>query len=152
MKLSFAVLLTLAVTSCMFIGDLDPVDLDAPGWQVWTGQATWRRNAEAPRLAGDIVAARRDNDDVFVNFSKAALPLFSAQTADGKWQIEFVERGRDYSGRGKPPKRFAWFFLPALLADPTAELEGWSVDRPAADELVLENPETGEIIRMFLDP
>ena len=147
-----AIVLALMISGCVFIGDLPPVDLADPGWTTWTGQATWRRKADVPRLAGDVVAAYHSNGDVFVNFSKAALPIFTAHTADGKWQIEFVERGRNFSGRGDPPKRFAWFQLPALLADRDAEIDDWTVDWRADDELVLENPETGERMHLFLDP
>lgn len=141
---------TLAV-GCMSIGDLPPVDLEERGWTVWTGQATWRPERDAAVLAGDVLAARQDDGDVFVNFSKAALPLFTAHTVDGKWQIEFVERGRAYSGRGRPPARFAWFALPHLLADHTTELSGWTVDWRAPDELALENERTGERIHLIVD-
>ena len=92
-----------AITSaCTSIGDLPPVDLSAPGWSTWSGQASWRREAEAAPLAGDLLAGLAEDGDVFVGFSKAALPVFTAFTSDGKWQIEFVERGRSFSGRGDP--------------------------------------------------
>jgi hypothetical protein len=151
MRQQILMVLTTLLCGCAFVGDLPPVDLNDPGWTTWTGQATWRPNSDAPRLAGDIVASRHDAGDVFVNFSKAALPLFTAHTVDGKWQIEFVERGRNYSGRGSPPKRFVWFALPGLLTDRDAKLENWLVDWPATDELVLENGKTGESIHFFVD-
>lgn len=146
-----AAVAALLAAGCTTIGDLPPVDLDDPGWTTWTGQATWRRERDANPLAGDILAARNAGGDVFVSFSKAALPVFSAHTANGKWQIEFVERGRSYSGRGSPPQRFAWFMLPELLAHRARELPGWTIDWRAPDELVMENDKSGERMHLYLD-
>lgn len=137
---------------CMTIGDLPAVDLDEAAWTTWTGQATWRPNIEASPLAGDILAGLHEDGDVFVSFSKAALPIFTAHTTAGKWQINFVERGRSYSGRGRPPKRFAWFALPSLLDERGTTLSGWVIDWRAPDELVLLNGKTGERMHLLVDP
>lgn len=146
-------LVFLLAAACTSIGDLPPVDLvGEPGWTTWTGQASWRRVADAPPLAGDLLAALHNDGDVFISFSKAALPIFTAHTANDKWQIEFVERDRSFSGRGSPPDRFAWFALPSLLADHDGTLPGWTVDWRADDELVMENGRTGERVHLFVDP
>ena len=143
---------TVCIAGCTSIGDLPPVDLEQPGWQTWTGQAGWRRERDAPPLAGDLLAGLHASGDVFVSFSKAALPVFTAHTVDDRWQIEFVERGRSYSGRGSPPDRFAWFALPAILDGETAELPGWTIDRRADGELLMENERSGERLHLFVDP
>ncbi len=146
------VLVAALAGACMTIGDLPAVDLEQPGWTTWTGQATWRPTGTAAPLAGDILAGRHEDGDVFVSFSKAALPIFTAHTTAGKWQIEFVERGRSYSGFGRPPKRFAWFALPSLLDERGTSLSGWVIDWRAADELVLLNDTTGERMHLIVDP
>lgn len=130
---------------------LPEVDLSRPGWTVWSGQALWRPGAGRPALAGELIAARRDDGEVLVSFSKPPLPLFTAQAAGGRWRIDFVAKGRAYGGRGRPPRRFVWFRLPEILAGAPAPPR-WEVGRPADDEWTLVHRGRGERIRLVLDP
>jgi len=140
----------LVFAGCSTVGPLPRVDLDDPSWSVRTGQALWKPRSDRPQLAGELIVARHTAGWVFVSFSKPPLPIFTAQTDDASWRIDFVERGRSYSGSGRPPKRFVWFRLPELI-DGSAAPPGWGVERPTDDEIVLENPRTGEVIRVVLD-
>jgi len=126
------------------------VDLSEPGWQIWTGQAAWTPGSDKPPLAGDLLVAAHVDGDLFVSFSKAALPLFTARANDQGWWIDFVERDRSYSGAGEPTKRFIWFRLPEILQG-ASDIPGWSVNRPAADEIDLMNPRSGERVKMLID-
>lgn len=135
---------------CSTVGPLPEVDLGDPGWTVWTGQALWQPRPEAPSLAGELIVAENAGGDVLVSFSKPPLPIFTAQTDAGRWRIDFVERGRSYSGRGRPPSRFIWFRLPGLLAG--AEPPGaWQIERQGPGRLRLEHPRRGESLRLVLD-
>jgi len=144
-------LLLLSLVACAGAPPLPKVDLTDPAWQVWTGQALWKPGEERPALAGDLLTARHENGDIFVSFTKTPLPLFTARTADAIWRIDFVERDRSYSGKGTPPTRFVWFYLPEMLAGAPAP-PSWTLAREPADELLLTNAHTGESIRIVLDP
>lgn len=137
----------LALAACASVGDLPPVDLSAPGWTTWQGQALWR-SAGRPPLAGEILAARNRDGGVLVSFSKPPVPIFTARSTGKVWQINFVERGRSYSGRGDPPDRFVWFRLPDILAGAAAP-EGWSVERGDGEVSLRHGPD--ESIRLVLD-
>ncbi len=147
--LALLCLLTLLLAGCAGL-TLPEVNLDAPGWETWIGQALWKPAADRPSLAGELIVARRTSGEVLVSFSKPPFPIFTAQTSAAAWRLDFVERGRSYSGQGRPPKRFVWFRLPALLADAEAP-RGWQVEHPAADEWTLEHEGRGEVIRIVLD-
>jgi len=151
---SLVAVLALWLAGCATVGPLPEVDLDQPEWSVRTGQALWKRKGDARPLAGEVIVARHEDGDVLVSFSKPPLPLFTARTAGTKnrsWQIDFVRRGRSYSGRGRPPKRFVWFDLPGVLAGAPAP-QGWTLERQADDEWLLTQGKSGETIRLVLDP
>lgn len=146
----FARLALALLGGCATVGTLPPVDLSDPGWTVWNAQALWRPAGDRPALAGELIVARHDNGDVLVSFSKPPLPIFTAHSTAGAWKIDFVERGRSHSGRGRPPRRFIWFSLPQILEGrlpPT----GWRVESAGEDELELRH-RGGEWIRLVLDP
>lgn len=129
---------------------LKKVDLEDPGWRIWRGQALWKPGAERPTLAGDIIVARHQNGDILVNFSKSPLPLVTARTAGGTWRFDIVEGGRFYSGRGSPPKRIVWFFLPALLDGETMP-KNWKAEMTEKSVWAVRNQQTGETIRMVIE-
>jgi hypothetical protein len=130
--------------------EMAPVDLSAPDWTVWRGQAVWTREAEVPPLAGELIVARHRSGDVLIDFSKPPFPIFTARTASGSWRIDFVERGRSYSGRGEPPRRFVWFRLPEILEGVPVG-GNWRAERVNEYRWSLVNGKTGESIRLVLD-
>lgn len=136
---------------CAGTGSLPEVDLDDPGWSVWSGQALWKPGNGRPALAGELLVAQHANDDVLVSFSKPPVPFFTAQTAGGRWRIDFLHRDRRYSGLGRPPDRFVWFHIPAILKGAPPP-KSWNVSRRSDDNLVLHQPETGETIRLVFGP
>lgn len=138
------------LTGCGGVGRLPKVDLSAPGWQVWSGQALWKPSTGRPALAGELLVAQHVNGDVLVSLSKPPVLLFTAQAADGRWWIDVAERGRTYAGRGRPPERFVWFHIPDLL-EGAPPPKHWKVSAPADGGWVLSHPETGETIRLVLD-
>lgn len=147
-----ASLLTLAGCAGLFgrSAEAPAVDLSAAGWHIWTGQAAWVRERDQPALAGDLLVAKNANGNVFVSFTKAALPLFTARTSVDGWWIDFVERGRSYSGAGSPPGRFIWFRVPDVLQG-SDDIADWSVSWARDDEVILLNPRSGERIQMLID-
>jgi hypothetical protein len=149
MGLVGALTATLMAWGCATARPMPQVDLEAPGWSLWTGQAVWQPAGERPRVAGELVAARHVNGDVLVSFSKPPFPIFTAQTAGTLWRLDITGR-RSYGGSGRPPKRFVWFWLPAMLGGGPAP-GMWQLDRPLEDELLLTNSRSGESIRVVLD-
>jgi hypothetical protein len=126
------------------------VDLSSGGWTVWVGQAVWRRGADLPTLAGDVVLARHRNGDVLVNFSKPPLSIFTARTAGDRWTIEFVDGGGARAGRGSPPRRFVWFYLPRVLAGEPAPGK-WQSRVQDDVRWTFHDPRSDETIKLVID-
>jgi len=136
---------------CAAVPSMPRVDLADADWTVWSGQAVWRPRADRPSLAGDLIVARNARGDVLINFSKSPLSIFTARTSGGSWSIDFIESEQSYAGRGRPPKRFVWFYLPDIL-DGAAPPGNWSAAPLASDEWTIVSRKTGETIKLVLDP
>jgi hypothetical protein len=135
---------------CSRLVSLPDVDLDNPEWTVWEGQALWTPRSGLTALAGDLIVARNADGDVLVSFSKSPFPVFTAQTSGSLWRIDFIDKGRSYSGLGRPPKKFIWFKLPDLLQGASPP-KHWDVRQSADNEWSMVNRKTGETIRVVLD-
>lgn len=128
------------------------VDLDHPDWQIWTGQTRWQPPKGAPAVSGDIILARNLSGDVFIQLEKSPVTLFSAQTNQNLWRLKTIQSDKAYSGRGKAPKQFIWFYLPSLLAKQAPlTLKHWQIHEHTDDFLSMSNTRTGESIRLALD-
>ena len=135
---------------CSRIVSLPEVDLDDPKWTIWEGQALWTPRSNRSALAGDLIVARTEDEDVLVSFSKSPFPIFTCQTTGTRWRIDFIDKGRSYSGFGRPPKKFIWFQLPDLL-EGASPSKHWEVAEETDDDWLLLNRKTGEKIRVVLD-
>jgi hypothetical protein len=144
-------LLALGLSLCLSCrtAQLPPADFSSPGWQMRQGQAVWRPTKGRPELAGDLLLAVNTNGDYFVQFSKTPFTLATAQMAAGAWRIEFGDGKHSWSGRGPPPRRFAWFQLPRALADGIVA-PPWKLTREPDQSWRLENPRTGETLEGYL--
>lgn len=138
------------VSGCSQIVTLPEVDLEDPEWTVWEGQALWTPRSGLSALAGDLIVARNPGGDVLVSFSKTPFPVFTAQSSGSMWRIDFIDKGRSYSGFGRPPRKFVWFQLPDLL-EGTPPPKHWEVHEAAGPEWSIVNRKTGERIRVVLD-
>ena len=150
MRILVASLLVTLLLSCSKHLPLPEVDLSAPGWTVWTGQALWKPGADRAAIAGDIVLASHDNGDVLISFAKPPVPIFTAQTAGKVWRIDHAHVQRSHTGSGQPPTRFVWFQIPAMLQDSIVP-KGWRMLATADSVWELDNPDSGEHIRLVLD-
>lgn len=121
------------------------------GWRVQEGQALWRPTRGLPEFAGELVMASHEDGRCFIQFSKTALPLVSAQTTRTKWLIQFPLRRLGFAGRHTPPTRFAWLYLQAALSGerlpPPLRFE-----RKPEGSWRLENTRSGETLEGFLAP
>jgi hypothetical protein len=144
-------LVSLTLWGCAGTANWPEVDLARGGWTLWTGQALWTPEGDRPPIAGEVIIARRASDEVFVSFSKPPLPIFTARTLAGQWRIDFVDAGQSHAGRGKPPRRFVWFALPRLL-EGGAPPADWTIAKLAGAQWSIRNVDTGEAIRLVLDP
>src|SRR6266478_8672171 len=122
-----------------------------PGWQVQEGQALWRPRRGYPELAGDLVVASDADGRCLIQFSKTPLELVSAQITRANWLIEFPPRRLAFSGRDRPPARFAWLFLHAALGGQTLPAQ-FVFERKADGAWRLENTRSGETLEGFLAP
>lgn len=135
---------------CSRIVSLPEVDLDDPKWTFWEGQALWTPRSNLTPLAGDLIVGRTENQDILVSFSKSQFPIFTCQSTGTRWRIDFIDKGRSYSGFGRPPKKFIWFRLPDLL-EGASPPKHWEVNEETDNDWLLLNRKTGEKIRVVLD-
>ncbi len=124
-------------------------DLSAPEWTVHQGQAVWHIPQGKREIAGDVMVATRADGQTCVQFTKSPFPLVIAQTMRNEWRIEFPPQNKHYSGRGAPPKRIIWLYLPRVLAgEPPPKNWAWKQD---TTEWRLENKMNGEALEGYFD-
>ncbi len=139
------------LTGCRTIPTLPPVNLSEPGWKTRQGQAVWRATSTAPEIAGDLMIATNPDGRSFVQFTKTPLPFVVAQSTPEAWQIQFVPNNKTYSGRGNPPARLVWLYLPRCLAGRPPP-KSWTWEPLDNDRWRLENRSTGEFLEGYLTP
>lgn len=142
---------SLLCASCRSIAPLPPADFSKPGWQLQQGQAVWKPLKNRPELAGDLLLATNVNGNYFIQFSKVPFTLATAERMNGCWQIQFGDGHHAWRGHGAPPRRFAWFKLPSVLAG-QQPAPPWKFSRQAGDSWRLENERTGESLEGILFP
>lgn len=126
---------------------LQPIDLKEPGWTVHEGQAVWHLPHGEREIAGDVLVATRPDGRSFVQFSKSPFPLVTAQSAPNQWAVEFPPQNKHYAGKGEPPKRLLWLYLPRVLSGiPPPNGFTWHED---SDEWRLENKANKESLEGF---
>ena len=130
---------------------MPPVNLSESGWTTHQGQAVWRAKKEAPEIAGDLMVATNPDGRSFVQFTKTPLPFVVAQSTADAWRIQFVPYNKTYSGRGAPPQRLVWLYLPRCLAG-LPPPESWAWRRLPNNGWHLENHKTGEFLEVYLTP
>ena len=128
---------------------LPPANLKEPGWTVHQGQAVWTLEHDTREIAGDVLVATRADGRGLVQFTKAPFALVAAQETPDRWQVEFPPQNKHYAGRGKPPKRLIWLYLPRVLLG-KAPPENWTW-REDATGWRLENHVTGESLEGFFN-
>lgn len=126
---------------------LPPADLNEPGWEIRTGQAVWRLPHGETELAGDLLIATCSNHRAFLQFTKSPFPLLVAQENASRWEVALPSQNKRYAGKGAPPKRLIWLYLPRILQGAPAP-KGWTWHLDA-DGWQLENAETGESLEGF---
>jgi hypothetical protein len=138
-------------TGCRSPLELGLFSTSGPGWQVREGQALWRPNHRYPEMAGDLVLATNEDGRRVVHFTKTPLPVVLAQTAPGRWYIEFPPRRLSFSGAHAPPARFLWLHVAAALEGKPLPKEV-RFERKVDGGWRLENVRSGESLEGFLTP
>jgi len=149
---SFGILLAFAIyaAGCGTI-PMPSVNLSEPGWTTRQGQAVWRAKRDAPEIAGDLMVATNPDGRSFLQFTKTPLPFVVAQSTADAWRIQFVPYNKTYSGRGVPPQKLIWLYLPRCLAGlPPPEPLTWRSLQNNGWHL--ENRNTGEFLESYLTP
>ncbi len=93
--------------------------------------------------------ASREDGRYVVQFIKTPLPLVLAETGFSRWRVEFPPRRLSFAGRGKPPTRFLWLYLPSALAGELLPRQ-FSFEREAHGKWRLENRRSGEKLEGYL--
>ena len=139
----------LLVSCSTLVGKLPPADLKEPGWTVREGQAVWHIPTGNREIAGDVMVATRPDGSSFVQFSKSPFAIVIAQENSNQWQVEFPPQNRHYAGRGKPPKRIIWLYLPKVLAGQVTPT-GWTWHEDASGWRLVNNA-NGESLEGFFN-
>ncbi len=137
------------LAACQTTRPLPPVNLGAPGWTLRHGQAVWHVPQGKTEIAGEVLLATRADGEAYAQFTKAALPLVIAQSAPGRWEVTFPPQNKHYAGRGAPPQRLLWLYLPRAAAGGSLP-KSW-LWRSDARGWKLENPATGEFLEGYFD-
>jgi hypothetical protein len=139
----------LFATGCRTAKPLPQFNLSEPGWKVRNGQAVWHVPQGKTEVAGDLVVATNPQGDTFVQFSKSPFPLVIARATPKQWHVEFPPQNKNYSGRGKPPLRLIWLWLPRILSgEPPPKNWKWHSDESG---FRLENPSNDESVQGFFN-
>ena len=126
-------------------------NLSEPGWTTRQGQVVWREKKDAPEIAGDLIVAANPDGCSFVQFTKTPLPFVVAQSTADAWRIQFVPFNKTYSGRGAPPARLIWFYLPRCLGG-LPPPKPWTWQPLPNNGWHLENRNSGEFLEGYLTP
>ena len=124
---------------------------DGSSWHVQQGQALWRPRSGMTEIGGDLVLASDETGRCLIQFDKASMELFSAQSTSNRWLVAFPQGQLRFSGHGSGSPRFSWLYLRAALA-------GKPLPKPLRFERTrdggwrLENSFTGETLEGFLSP
>lgn len=144
-------LLLIGATGCRtLVPPLPKVDLQEPGWTLREGQAVWHLPKSAQEIAGEVLLASRSDGRAFVQFIKPPFPLVIAQMTSNRWEVEFPPQNRRYAGRGKPPKRLIWLYLPRVLCG-EAPPKNW-IWRQDNNRWHLENSAQRESLDGYFNP
>ena len=136
--------------ACRTAPPFPKANLSEPGWTLREGQVVWRRNIQAPEIAGDLLVATHRNGETLLQFSKPPLPFVVARIMTNRWHIEFVPEHRQFSGRGVPPSRLGWLHLAGCVSGSTPPVKWHWEELP--DRWRLENRTSGETFEGFLTP
>src|SRR5512140_2690773 len=102
------------MAGCRTPAALPPANLSDPGWTLRQGQAVWHQPGGGEGIAGEILVASRTNGLAFVQFSKGPFPLIVAQCSPEAWAINLPAENEEHSGRGQPPQRIIFLYLPRV--------------------------------------
>lgn len=138
-----------AVAGCRTMKPLPPANLKEPGWTVREGQALWKRQANEPEIAGEILVATRTDGRSLVQFTKNPFPLIVAQSTSKGWQVEAPTENKFYSGHGNPPARLIFLYIPRLLVGESAPKD-WLYEK-LPDGCRLENRGRGESLEVHFN-
>jgi hypothetical protein len=140
----------LTLTGCSTVAPMPKVNLQEPGWTARQGQAVWHLEHDSREIAGDLVVATGPEHQSFVQFSKTPFPLVIGQSDSHRWRVEFPPQNKHYSGRGQPPKRIIWLYLPRVMGgSPPPPDWSWQESR---GNWRLENHVTGEAVEGYFNP
>lgn len=141
----------LAGTGCRTVAvHIPPANLQEPGWTVHQGQAVWHIPQGKREIAGEVLVATGPEERAFVQFTKSPFALVIAQATRDGWEIEFPPQNKHYCGRGAPPKRIIWLYLPRILSSqPWPKNWTWKED---SSGWRLENHSNGEVLEGYFDP
>lgn len=139
----------LACCGCRSLQPLPQVNVMAPGWTVHQGQGVWRLPHNQREIAGDLLVATGPDDRSFVQFSKSPFSLVIAQSTPTQWEAEFPPQNKHYAGRGNPPLRLIWLYLPRVLTGKPPP-KGWTWQQNDM-QWHLENPATGESVEGYFN-
>jgi hypothetical protein len=128
---------------------IPPANLQQPGWTVHQGQAVWHIPQGKREIAGEVLVATGLEQRAFVQFSKSPFPLVIAQATGDSWEIEFPAQNKHYSGRGTPPKRIIWLYLPRVLSNHLLP-KNWTWKQDSSGWR-LENHSNGEVLEGYFD-
>ncbi len=142
-------LLLLSVPAC-HTAPLPRLNLQEPGWTIREGQAVWKRDRQAPEIAGELLVATAPGE-TFVQFSKSPFPMIVAQSTTNRWQVEIPAQGKRYSAPGKPPARLIWLYLSRMLEGQPGP-KHWNFHKLPDNRWRVENDKTGESIEGYLEP
>jgi hypothetical protein len=115
------------------------------------GQAVYHPKRGLPDIAGELLVATRDDGRVFVQFAKNPFPIAVAQSTKTTWEFQLPMQNKRYSGRGNPPKRLIFLYLPRVLLG-QAPPKGWTWRTLENNNWRLENPATGESLEGYFAP
>jgi hypothetical protein len=141
----------ICLLGCRTVPSLPAVNLSESGWSMRQGQVVWSAKRGAPEIAGELVVATNAEGRAFVQFTKTPVPFLVAQSTTNSWQLHSVPDNRTFSGRGNPPIRAIWLWLPRCLKG-TAPPKPFTWTHREDGNWRLQNNATGEFLEGYLSP